>query len=65
MTTEELEAHAREYIDKTLESQRASGHESKPTEAEYQRAVSRAAQAFAELAEPAADEEDVRDSVPA
>lgn len=64
MTTREIEDQAREYIDKALESQRALGHESTPTEEEYQRAVARAARAFAELAEPASDDE-AEQAVPA
>ena len=65
MTSEEIEARARDYIDNALELQRALGHESKITEAEYQQAVARAARAFSELAEPASDEEEVEEAVPA
>ena len=65
MTSEQIQAQARQYIDKALEAQRALGHESKVTEAEYQQAVARAARAFSELAEPASDEDEVEDAVPA
>ena len=56
MTPQEAEDQAREYIDRALDSQRALGHESTLTDAEYRRAVERAAQAFVELVEPAPDE---------
>jgi len=65
MTSEETEARAREYIDKALEAQRALGHESKITEAEYQQAIARAARAFSDLAEPASDEDEVEEAVSA
>lgn len=65
MTTKEAEAQAQAYIDKVLESQREQGHEANISDAEYQRAVSRAAQALADLAEPAPDEDEAGSAIPA
>jgi hypothetical protein len=64
MTRKEAEIQAEEYINKVLASQKALGHKSKLSEAEYRRAVDRAAQAMADLSQPA-DLPEESEAVPA
>jgi len=63
MTPNEAENQAQAYIDKVLASQRALGHETTVSDADYQRAVARAGRALADLAEPAPNEEE--EAIPA
>lgn len=49
---DELDRRARSYVDGVLESQRRLGHEPQVSEEDYQRAVGRAAAAFAKVGAP-------------